>query len=98
MTTFLILALCGVVLWAGSKSWDRSGGGGALILPELLGNDRSNTPLPPLRLCSPARLSCRHAIVYGAKDAKSRHQGRRAERPGAQPQDGYRKTKRGIRC
>ncbi len=26
---------------------------GALILPELLSNDRSNTPLPPLRLCSP---------------------------------------------
>jgi len=24
----------------------------------------------PLRLCSPALLSCRHAIVHGAKDAK----------------------------
>ncbi len=52
------------------KSWDWSGGGGALILPELLSNDRSNIPLPPLRLCSPALLSCRHAIVHGAKDAK----------------------------
>jgi hypothetical protein len=48
---------------------DWRGGGGALILPELLSDDGRNTSPTPLRLCCPALLFCQHASVHGTLSA-----------------------------